>query len=123
MSQYAAIGSSENSGRIQYIPEFEFGFSRKIAAQLEGRADELVISAVDAFGGEAISPKSKLKIAPEFFGAEFVVAVLQNRSLAEAWFKLIAYINPEAVCVKGIATPPFVVDICIVPRLFGTEIM
>ena len=33
---------------------------------------------VVAFGGEGVDPKSKLKIAPEFFGAEVVVQVLQN---------------------------------------------
>jgi hypothetical protein len=33
---------------------------------------------VDEFGGEASEAKSKLKMAPEFFGADLVVAVLQN---------------------------------------------
>lgn len=65
------------------MPEFEFAFSRRIAAQLDCRADELLITAADEFAGEAISPKSKLKTAPEFIGAEVVVTVLQNRSGVE----------------------------------------
>jgi hypothetical protein len=70
------MGSSENSGVIQFIPDCELTFDCKIAAQLDCSTDEFLNEAVDVLGGEDTAPKSKLKTAPEFFGAEFVVAVL-----------------------------------------------
>ena len=103
---------SENSGMIQYIPDSEFTFSRKIAEQLVCRADEFLITATAdcELGGEETTPKSKLKTAPEFFGADLVVAVLPKRSISKTWFKNNVYIDPEAVRVKVIAVPPLVAD-------------
>jgi hypothetical protein len=70
------MGSSEYSGFIQYIPDSESDFARKIAAQLDCRDEEFWILTIVEFGGEDSEAKSKLKTAPEFFGADLVVAVL-----------------------------------------------
>jgi hypothetical protein len=62
-------------------------FVRKISAQLDGRDEWFLISSIVAFSGEDSEAKSKLKTAPEFLGADFVVAVLQNGSIVEKWPK------------------------------------
>lgn len=54
-----------------------------MSAQLDCKDEEFLMSSIVAFSGEDSEAKSKLKAAPEFLGADFVVAVLQNGSIVE----------------------------------------
>jgi hypothetical protein len=67
-------------------------------------------ASVAEFAGDETEPKSKLKMAPEFFGADVVVAVLRQDLLFEEKGRTsVAYIDPEASDSVN-ADPPFVAD-------------
>ena len=93
-----------------------------MSAQLDCKDEEFLISSIVAFSGEDSEAKSKLKAAPEFLGADFVVAVLQIGSIVEKQLKRYTYINPEADS-NTMADPAFVVETEKVPRLLDAEVM